>query len=154
MKKFAFRFEAVAKVRRIEMERQARVLAETQMKVKSLESEIENLVGQTKNEIVRLQTLAARGLLTQQLMNLSDRYRTDLKVKLNHKRLELRDWENKVREEREKLIDKEKRRKVIETVRERDLESYYTERKKDEAKYLDEVASQLWTRHITVKSDS
>ena len=154
MNRFAFRFESVAKVRKIEMERQARVLAETQMKLKSIEKQIEEIQRSTESEIERLRKLALKGLMTDQLMIQSDRYRKDLKRQLNFKRLELRDWENKVREEREKLVDKEKRRKVIEKLRERDIEVYNEEKRKDDAKQLDEVASMLWSRHSTAEPDS
>jgi flagellar FliJ protein len=153
MKRFAFRFESVAKVRKIEMERQARALAETQLKVKAIEKEIAEIVGTQTDEVQRLQGLALRGALTQQLMELSDKFRKELKRRLNFKRLELRDWENKVREERDKLVEKEKRRKVIEKVREKDFENYQEEKRKDEAKQMDEVASQLWSRHFAPESE-
>lgn len=146
MKRFSFRFEAVAKVRKIEMERQARVMAEAQLRVKKIESEIVEIQRLQAVEVERLKKVANAGVLTDQLMVLSDKYRSELKRQLNFKRHELRDWENTVRLEREKLIEKEKRRKVIEKIRESDLEIYKEDWRKDEIKNMDEIASQLLGR--------
>jgi len=152
MKKFEFRFEAVSKVRRIEMERQARVMAEAQMKVKEIESQILSIQNFQGAEVKRLQSVTSLGHFTEQMMMLSDSFRGDLKKQLNFKRHELRDWENKVREERAKLVEKEKRRQVIEKLREKDLENYKEEWRKDETKRMDEVASQLLVRRHSLES--
>lgn len=146
MKRFEFRFEAVAKVRRIEMERQARALAEAQIKVQQIENEIKQIELDRDKEVVRLKDLVAKGNFAKQMFELSESYRTGLKKKLNWKRHELRDAEQLVREERDKLIEKEKRRKVIEKVRERDFENYTEEMRRDETKRMDETAGLLWGR--------
>ena len=140
MKKFEFRFESVAKVRLIEMERQARALAVAQMKVKKIEDEIAEIWARQDEEVQRQKRVIAEGRFEEQLVHLSDRFRSGLKKVLTNKRNELRDAENQVTIERDKLLEKERRRKVIEKVRERDLETYEEERKKDETKIMDEVA--------------
>lgn len=140
MKRFVFRFQSVEKIRKIEMERQARVLAEAQMKVRQIETEVENIKERNRAEVGRLQSLATRGEIPQQLMALSEMYREELKRAHRRKMIELRDAEAKVREERDRLIEKERARKVMEKVRERDFESYVEETRRMEAKTIDEMA--------------
>lgn len=140
MKRFAFRFQSVAKVRKIEMERQARVLAEALMRVRQIEEEIESIKGLNRREVHRLQDLASKGQIPSQMMELSVMYREELKREHKRKMILLREAEAKVREEREKLIEREKARKVMEKVKERDFENYVEEKRKEENKQIDELA--------------
>jgi len=140
VKRFEFRFQSVAKVRKIEMERQARVLAEAQMKVKEIEAQIEALKQKNQDEVARLQDLAIRGQIPRQMMQLSVMFREQIKRDFKKRLIELREAEAKVREEREKLIEKEKARKVMEKVKERDFENYAEERRRLESKTIDEIA--------------
>lgn len=140
MKRFEFRFQSVAKVRKIEMERQARVLAEAQMKVKEIEAQIEALKQKNEDEVSRLRELAIRGQIPRQMMELSVMYRDQIKRDFKRRLIELREAEAKVREERENLIEKEKARKVMEKVKERDFETYAEERRRLESKTIDEIA--------------
>lgn len=140
MKRFAFRFQSVAKVRKIEMERQARILAEAQMRVRQIEEEIESIKKMNRLEVERLQSLAGKGQIPAQMMELSVMYREELKREHRRKMIALREAEAKVREEREKLIEREKARKVMEKVRERDFENYVEDKRKEENKQIDELA--------------
>lgn len=129
------------------MERQSRVFAETEMRVKKIEAEMKELVALQEKEVERLKTLAERGEILEQLVPISVRYRENLKRLWSKKRGELREWQKKAEIEQKKLIEKETQRKVMEKVRERDFEIYEEERKKEEIKQQDEVASMLWERH-------
>ncbi len=128
------------------MEKQARKLAEAQMKLKAIEKDILDIMKEQRTEVTRLQQVSSGDKITQQMMLLSDGYRAELKRRLNRKKHELRDCENRMREEREKLIEKEKRRQVMEKVREKDLEAFAEEQRKDETKLMDEMSSVLWQR--------
>ncbi len=147
MKKFQYRFETVAKVRRIEMERQSRIFAETELKVKQIEAEMRELIELQDQEVARLKALANRGEILEQLVPIYVRYRENLKRTWSKKRNELRDWQKKAEVERLKLVEKETQRKVMEKLREKDFEIYEEERRKEEIKDQDEVASMLWQRH-------
>ncbi len=140
MKRFAFRFQSVAKVRKIEMERQARVLAEAMMRVRQIEAEIESIKEMNRREVERLQELASKGQIPAQMMELSTMYREELKREHKRKMIALREAEVRVREEREKLIEREKARKVMEKVKERDFENYVEEKRKEENRQIDELA--------------
>jgi flagellar FliJ protein len=146
MKRFEFRFAAVAKVRRVEMERQARALAEAQAKERALEKQIEEIQAIQKSEVGRLKSLAESGQLSHQMMEVSEHYRNALKKKQNMARHQLRDCREMVERERQKLIEKEKARQVMEKVREKDYEAYIEEGRRDETQRMDEISSMLWDR--------
>jgi len=147
MKRFQYRFESVAKVRKIEMEKQARVMAEAQLRVKKIQDEMADIARRLDDEVQRLQKVWQSGKWEDQLLQISSAFRDGIKKHLVKKKQELREAEAKVEVERRKLIDKERGRQVMEKIRERDYESYLEEKKKDEAKEMDEVASQRFYRN-------
>jgi len=122
------------------MERQARVLAEALMRVKQIEAEIESIKEMNRREVERLQELASKGQIPAQMMELSVMYREELKREHKRKMIALREAEVRVREEREKLIERERARQVMEKVKERDFENYVEEKRKEENKQIDELA--------------
>ena len=144
MKKFKFRLETAAKVRRIEMEQQARALAAAALQVQRKKEEIENYIQSVVSEVKRVKDLTDAGEFSSQLLDVSSEYRAGLKFKIRTAREELAELEKKAEEERLLLVEKEKKRRILEKYKEREQERYEQEYKKWETAQLDEMASNLW----------
>jgi flagellar protein FliJ len=144
MKKFTFRLETLLKVRRIEMEFQARALALAHREVQRARNELSDLKKLQADEVQRVKVLSEQGQFTKQLLDLSVAYRDELKRKEAKKIQELQALMLKAEEERVKLVEKEKKKKVLDKLKERDLENYNEEQKQSERKEMDELASTRW----------
>lgn len=141
--KFKFRLESVSKVRRIEMEQQAKVLALVFKEIAEAKQEIESLKQAERDEIKRVQSLADQGEFRQQMMLSSLSYREGLKVSIKKKRHELAQLQLRADEEQAKLLEKEKKKKILDKYEEKERERHETEVKASERKEMDEIASVL-----------
>ncbi|MBN8554434.1 MAG: flagellar export protein FliJ [Deltaproteobacteria bacterium] len=146
MKKFKFRLETVLKVRRIEMEQQAKALALIYQKISIAKKEIDNFRDLSLQETLRMSELAKSGNFLDQVTSVSLGYREGLKRKIIQKFKEIEVLEKSAEEEKIKLIEKTKRKKVLEKLEERDREEYEFNAKKDATKEMDEIAGVLRDR--------
>ncbi|MDB5038229.1 MAG: hypothetical protein JWQ35_1757 [Bacteriovoracaceae bacterium] len=141
MQKFKFRLQTVLKVRTIEMEQQAKVLALAYREVARARDELIHLQQLQEKEVLRVKQLTLSGQFSKQLLELSLAYRNEVKRWEFRKVDELKKLSQKVEIERTKLIEKEKKKKALEKLEERDRENYEDEQKQMERKEMDEVAS-------------
>lgn len=144
MQKFQFRFKAVSKVRRIEMERQAKALAAAQADVVRAKTEVAHLKQLIDEEVHRVQDLVHRGVFESQLLDLSQTYKKGLKFRIDEKIAQQKEFEKKVEQERLKLVEKEKRKKVFDKLEERERETYEEDLRKFECREMDEIVSSRW----------
>ncbi len=141
MERFHFRFASVQKVRRIEMDLQARALAEAMQVVQRIDTEIEQLKKSYQIEVDRLKNKAESASLSQVQMGYQVSYREHL-IRLESDAMARRRKALKqVEEERQKLIEREQKKKVFDKLEERDREMYEQKLRKYEQIDLDEMAS-------------
>lgn len=143
MSKFKFRFQSVSKVRKIEMEQQAKVLALIMKEVANMKQHIEELRQMERAEVNRMHHLALKGKFTEQMVHASIAYRDGLKQQMREKRNELGKLQLKADEEQKKLLEKEKQKKILDKYEERERERHEQEVKSSERKEMDEIASVL-----------
>lgn len=139
MKKFKFTLDKVLEVRRIKEKEKQRHLAAA---LRTLENEnkiFEHLNKQKENSWLIIEsllkanldpatiTLAYKSLDGQQtLTQLQDEKVTDAKLKFNEKR--------------EELVDIQRKKKILEKLREKQYEYYQMAGEKEEQKFIDEIA--------------
>lgn len=148
MKKFKFRFEAVEKVRKSELDRQVRAMAEAQRKVAQIEGEIRDLQQSIRLEIdrARLQ-IQSSSELDSEVQTLSSDFRRAVRSQIDLKRKELVEALHQLERERRKLVEKSKNKKAMERLRENEKEKHYGELRKEEVRQLDEVGANLFVYH-------
>ncbi len=141
MKRFKFKLEAVAKVRKIEMDEQAKNLALANRAVQKAKDELSQLERQFFDELARLKDLVAKKVsANQQLTELSVAFRDEIKRKAIVKRQEIHRLIRKVEEERLKLIEKRKKKKTMEHLEDQERERYEEELRQLETKIMDEIS--------------
>lgn len=153
MKKFKFRFEAVEKVRKIEMEKQVKAVSLAERGVLRIESQIADLEAKLQNELKRLESLVEESRLEEEMRELSIHFRENVKRVIRQKKHELLEAKQKLIRERRELIERQKKKKALEILRNKEEETYYDELSKMEAKALDESVAQYWV-HRRRKADS
>lgn len=141
MKAFKFRFQTVARIRKFELEEQAKALALALKAAEDKKKEIETNRQDFEREVQRVQELARRGHFDKQVIQLSLHYRERLRIEAYRMRRELEQLNLKVEKEQNLLIEKEKRKKTLDKLEERDKEKYDTRIKELETKEMDETAS-------------
>jgi flagellar FliJ protein len=144
MKKFKFRLETLLKVRKIELEKQAKILALIHQEIAKGHQDLARLRQLQIDEVKRVKELTHRGSFQQAMLMQSIQYRDDLKRQEGRKIKEIQDLMRKADKELAKLVEKEKRKKILDKLEERDRENYEDETKKMELKEMDEVASTRW----------
>lgn len=144
MKKFKFKFDAVEKVRKIEQERQIKAVAIAQKKVSEIEAQIEKKKNLIQSEIDRIQSLGGRDALNEKLRELSIQYREELRQQIVRKNKELLEAKQIEIRERRELVERQKKKKAMEVLREKEQEKYYDESRKSELQEMDEVSSNTW----------
>lgn len=147
MKGFKFRLATVLKVREIETNQQAKILALAQQEAIRIRDEILELQSNMASELKRIQDLSHRGLFDQQILDLSIPFRERLKMEIKRKTDELQMALKRIDLEREKLIERQKKKKALEKLEEKHRENYVEENRKSESKVMDELASARWA-HI------
>lgn len=139
MKKFRFTLDKVLAVRRIKEKEKQRFLAEA-LRILEKETQIfEQLNKQKENSRLIIEslintnadpaiiTIAYKSLDGQQMLTqLQDEKVTTAKQKFNTKRIE--------------LIETQRKKKILEKLREKQYELYLSESEKEEQKFIDEIA--------------
>lgn len=144
MKKFKFKFSAVEKVRKIEQERQIKAVALAQKKVSEIEAQIEKKKALIQGEINRIQGVGGKDALNEKLRELSIQYREELRQQIIRKKKELLEAKQIEIRERRELVERQKKKKAMEVLREKEQEKYYDESRKSELQEMDEVSSSTW----------
>lgn len=141
MEAFKFRFLSVLKVRRVEMDKQAKNYGLAVQAVQRMRQKIQSIQAQLDAEVRRLRELSNRGQFADQLLDLSRTHRKGLLFDLRRSETQLIDLRNKAEHERLLLVEKQKRVKALEQLEEKEREAYEDEIRKRETKQLDELAS-------------
>ena len=141
MKTFRFRFASVQKVRRIEMDLQARVLAEAMQELNRIEEKIAALREDYRLEVARLTQEASDRDFSEIHMGSHVHFRDELMRQERRALSEREAARQRIEEERKKLIERERRKKVFDKLEERDREIYEKESRKSEQDEMDEVAA-------------
>jgi flagellar FliJ protein len=145
-KKFKFRLETLLKVRKIELERQAKVLALIHQRIAQAHMDVNDFRRMQVEEVKRMKELSLKALFSHQLAELSVQYREELKRKEARKIQEIRELMMQAEVEHGKLVENEKKKKILDKLEERDRENYEEELKKSERKEMDETAGSRWFR--------
>lgn len=141
MKKFKFRFQAVERVRKIEMELQAKDLALANQRVNELQQEKEGLEFKLRSERDRLRERTLSEAWGERLVETSRAYQKDLESRIRAKMDEIVEAKQQVVKERKELIERQKKKTAIDKLKEREQERYYEEQRRQETKMLDEVST-------------
>ena len=139
MKRFKFTLDKVLEVRRIKEKEKQRHLAEALRVLENETKKFEQLNKQKQNSWLILESLIKTNVdptiiaITyksldgqQTLTQLQDEKVTDAKNKFNMKRLE--------------LVDIQRKKKILEKLREKQYKDYLSESEKEEQKFIDEIA--------------
>lgn len=145
MNKFKFRFQSVTKVRKIELEQQAKVLALLMKEIADAKTAIDDLKRKDKDEIIRVQALTKKGEFVEQIVQISLSYREGLRLQVLQKRREIDQLNSKAEVERRKLQEAEKKKKILDKYEEKEREKYEQEARSVDRKEMDEIASVLRT---------
>ncbi|PIR22439.1 MAG: hypothetical protein COV44_07685 [Deltaproteobacteria bacterium CG11_big_fil_rev_8_21_14_0_20_45_16] len=144
MKKFKFRFQAVEKLRRLEMEFQVKEVALAERKVLEIESQIEDRERKLREEILRLKQIDLSEIRNEVLKALSSNYREELRRQVKKLKFDALNAKAEVIRERRKLVEKQKKLRAMEVLEEKDKERYYAELNRLETQELDEISSNFW----------
>jgi flagellar export protein FliJ len=144
MKKFKFKLETVQKIRKVEMEQQAKVLALIHQEIALRHSELAENRRRQIEEVKRVKESSQKGQFDEQLMALSIQYRDELRRQEARKIKEIQELSRKASQEHAKLVEKEKRKKALDKLEEKHRENYEEENRKAECKEMDELASTRW----------
>lgn len=145
MKKFRFRFEAVEKVRELEREMQIKQVALANQEVERIESEIQGLEERLQQEVNRLNSGDNGFLANESMRALSSNFRREMRRQIQVKKQELLEARTEVIRERRKLVERQKKKKAMEVLREKEQERYYEEQSKIEAMELDEISGNYFS---------
>ena len=139
MKNFEFRFEKVLNVREIEEDLAQNELVKARHKAKKIERNINHL-NKVQNETYKflrkdnndpVKSLQAR------------RYLKINRVKINKAERRLEKQDEIVENKREKVVEKSKNRKMLESLKEKAANKFYKKAMKKEQKEIDELATQM-----------
>ena len=153
MKKFKFRFQAVEKLRRLEMEFQVKEVALAERKLLEIESQIEDRERKLREEVLRLKQIDLREIRSEALKALSSNYREELRRQVKKLKLDALHAKAEVIRERRKLVEKQKKLRAMEVLEEKDKERYYAELNKLETQELDEISSNFWIHNCRADSE-
>jgi len=141
VQKFHFRFATVQKVRRIERDQQSRVLGSAMQELQVIRNQIEQLGQQNEMELLRVKLETQKGNFFAANSQLSAKFREEIRNQIRRKKKEEEAAMYKVEQERLKLVEKEKRKKVLDKLEERDREKYQEDLRKFQNQEMDELSS-------------
>lgn len=145
MKKFQARFLSVEKVRKIELERQIKEMALAQVRAQAIEQEIRSMHERIRLEIERVRKgITGLSHLEKDMQLISAEYRKTTRAQIDSKRKELMLALQAIERERRKVVEKQKRKKIITKLNEREREEYEENVRREEMRQLDEVGSNNW----------
>ncbi len=146
MKKFKFKLEPVAKLRRLELEQQGKKVAEITNHILQLEKRIHFYNQAKQEEILRIRKEAENANFASQLGILSRIFQDNLTRQIKLAGDEIRQAQFKLAEERKKLIEKETKKQVIDKLKEKAEEKHDEFYRRIEAHEMDEISSSIWSR--------
>ena len=145
MKRFRFRFQRLLEIKEKMEERRKAELGEA---VAVLNQERDRLA-----ELRRIQQFYRQGSrslpgtpLDPSLLSLNSSYDQRLRREAQEQLDRIRQIEEEVEKRRQKLVDATKERRVYEILKERAVEAYQHERRRQEQMVLDEIGGQLYIR--------
>lgn len=152
MKRFNFRFQRILKIkermeeaRKIALGKVIAVLNLEQERLADLE-QTRMLYRQGGQELLALQ-------LDPSLLSLNVSYLQRLQREIQEQRMRIQQVEKAVEEKRQELMEATKERRVYEILKERAVEDYRREQKRQERIMLDEVGGQLYMRRESQDSE-
>jgi len=152
MKRFNFRFQRILKIkermeeaRKIALGKVIAVLNLEQERLADLE-QTRMLYRQGGQELLALQ-------LDPSLLSLNVSYLQRLQREIQEQRMRIQQVEKAVEEKRQELMEATKERRVYEILKERAVEDYRREQKRQERIMLDEVGGQLYMRRESQNSE-
>lgn len=146
MKKFKFRFEAVEKVRRIEMEQQIKEVSLAERKVDRIQSEISQLDQKIAQERNRVKAADGMPVLSEILHELSINYVENLRRLIKEKKEALLFAQQELIRQRRQLVEKQKKKKAMEVLREKDEARYYEDMERQLQEQMDDISTKFWLR--------
>ena len=152
MKRFNFRFQRILKIKE-RMEEACKIALGKVIAVLNLEQERLADLEQTRmlyrqggQELLALQ-------LDPSLLSLNVSYLQRLQREIQEQRMRIQQVEKAVEEKRQELMEATKERRVYEILKERAVEDYRREQKRQERIMLDEVGGQLYMRRESQDSE-
>lgn len=145
MKKFKARFLNLEKVRKIELDRQIKEMALAQRKAQEIELEIRKLHERIRLEIERVRSgLVGFSHLEKDMQLVSADFRKNTRTLIDAKRKDLILALQAIERERRKVVEKQKRKKIITKLNEHERDDYEENIRREEMRQLDEVGSNSW----------
>lgn len=142
MKKFKFRLETLLKYRKI-LEDQARLeLAEADRRLKEEQSKLKKLEDDLNRTIEALYQKQSETVTAEEL-SLYSSYISRLKHNITMQEIKVAEAEKYRFECLKKLEEAMRRRKLVESLKDKQLKNYYIELLREEQKYLDEIGTQI-----------
>jgi len=146
LKKFQARFLSVEKVRKIELDRQIKEMALAQRRAQAIEQEIRSMHERIRLEIERVRKgITGLSHLEKDMQLISADYRRTTRAQIDEKRKELMLALQAIERERRKVVEKQKRKKIITKLNEHEREEYEENIRREEMRQLDEVGSNNWS---------
>jgi len=145
LKKFRARFLNVEKVRKIELDRQIKEMALAQRRAQAIELEIRGMHEKIRLEIERVRKgITGFSHLEKDMQLISADYRKTTRAQIDSKRQELMLALQAIERERRKVVEKQKRKKIITKLNEHERDDYEENIRREEMRQLDEVGSNSW----------
>lgn len=140
MKKFTFRFEKILQMRMDQENAVKNKLAKINQKIHDKERELEKSLKDNDDFLNYLNESMKNGLMASQLQNMAHNkdYLTRLIEKLKHELTVFYDERKRVQAE---LIEANKQRKVMEKLKEKELQNYKELEAQEEAKVVDQIVT-------------
>lgn len=140
MKKFTFRFEKILQMRMDQENAVKNKLAKINQKIYDKERDLEKSLKDNEEFLNDLNESMKNGLMASQLQNMAHNkdYLNRLIEKLKHELMVFYDERKRVQTE---LIEANKQRKVMEKLKEKELQNYKELEAQEEAKVVDQIVT-------------
>ncbi|MBZ4686939.1 MAG: flagellar protein FliJ [Clostridia bacterium] len=144
MQKFKFNLENVLKYRESIEEQQKEQLASSIRRVQAEKKFLNDLLGQKKNALSFANSNP--GAVNVIMLQHNETYHSFLNARIEMQRKKLRDAQNLVKKHRLQLAEAAKKRKIMESLKEKYMEEYQKTLGKEEQKNLDEAGIAAYCR--------
>ncbi len=144
-KRFQFRFETMLKIRRQREDEQKRVVAERLGQIATVEQELAQLDGLTNRGMDSIRTVQQAGRIDLQQAMAQRGWVAHLHKAALDAQSRLRGLEARLAQERSLLAEAAKQRRILEMLRERQLERHRMEQQRVETQMADDLTT---TRHV------
>lgn len=148
MKKFKFRFEALAKVRKIELQEQAKIVAVIANQMIESQSKVEEIRNLVRLELDRVHAAVEKEAFDEQLLRESRSYQLNLEIQIQSLNKKIQELSQRHLKERSLLIERQRKKATFDKLEEKDYEKFLDGYKKIEEQEIDEAGSNSWNlRH-------